>query len=151
MDLMDKLEPMVGPLHEAEKVKRAASFAGVLEEFRGAEDAGEAAVFCKFDATAKSNISGCHAQIDPRFLPTFVRYSTAKKDFTIPTGQMGPDLPPARTQYPAWYFSYGTLADPGVLGRQYKALVDVEDDKCENQGQAFPVRTWGLEGCLSGR
>ncbi|RYP76319.1 hypothetical protein DL769_003659 [Monosporascus sp. CRB-8-3] len=132
-----------GPLDEAEKAKRAAGLAGVPAAFRGADDADEAAVLGKVDATAKSNILGYLAPIDSRFQSTFVRHSTAKKDLSSFLG----------TQYSVWYFFYATLVDPGVLGHllgcddpsyrpvtvgggvlrtrngKYKALGDAEADK----------------------
>ena len=104
------------------------------------------AIFCEIDATIKQSIENWLSRQKSTFRPTFIRISKAKKDLdsnsiyptlglesTLPQHRYSSDPvfnatptqnsvpsdrhPVLQNEYPAWYFFYGTLADPVVLTR----------------------------------
>ncbi|KAH9895469.1 hypothetical protein F4778DRAFT_273656 [Xylariomycetidae sp. FL2044] len=147
-----------GPMDDIEVVRVASQMKEVPPVYHGTDDDGRPASFCKVDATARNNILAYLSHHELRFQPTFVRYSRAAKnlsaDSAYPTLGIDPTLPqhrlcsahgndpkliPSQTQYPVWYFFYGTLADPAVLRR----LLGVEPVYREASVQGGILTTWG--------
>ncbi|RYP93265.1 hypothetical protein DL770_000640 [Monosporascus sp. CRB-9-2] len=117
------------PPDEAGKVKRAAGFAGVPEEFRGADDA---------DTTLPQHRS--NGTDDPNNLPAQTQYPPWYPFYGtfVDPGVLGRLL---RCDNPSYRLAKVHGGFLRTWGAKYKALVDAEDDKSEIQGQAFLVLT----------
>ena len=93
-------------------------------------------LFGEVNATQKANIETFLAESRSPFRPTFVQCRQARKEFNdhsrYPTLGLDTTFPqhrpqktdesfaPSQTQYPVWYFFYGTLADPDTLAHHLK-------------------------------
>jgi hypothetical protein len=92
--------------------------------------------FCKVNAYDVSKLRDWLAATDPTFSPFFLTTNIARKAFSsisaYPTLGYDTSLPhhrpesvtsvsvsPTQSQYPAWYFFYGTLADSSFLARLF--------------------------------
>lgn len=111
---------------------------------------------CKVDTTARNNILTHLSEAESCFQPTFFRYSVAAKELSKtsafptlgldstmtqyrPSSADDPSLLPSQTQYPVWYFFYGTLADPEVLNR----LLGVKPEYKAASVRGGTLHTWG--------
>ncbi|KAI0183105.1 hypothetical protein EV127DRAFT_301309, partial [Xylaria flabelliformis] len=137
-------------------VKLASQLTKAPPIFHGTDDNGNPVSFCKVDVTARNNIITYLSEHEPRFQPTFVPYRIAAKDLSTDSAHptLGTDvtmpqfrlssaddwiLTPAQSQYPVWYFFYGTLADPTVLGR----LLGVEPLYEDASVRGGILKSWG--------
>ncbi|TRX90956.1 hypothetical protein FHL15_008161 [Xylaria flabelliformis] len=137
-------------------VKQASQLTKAPPIFHGTDDNGNPVSFCKVDVTARNNIITYLSKHEPRFQPTFVPCHIAAKDLSTASAHptLGIDatmpqfrlssaddwiLTPAQSQYPVWYFFYGTLADPTVLGR----LLGVEPSYEDASVRGGILKTWG--------
>ncbi|KAK0639869.1 hypothetical protein B0T16DRAFT_423850 [Cercophora newfieldiana] len=138
---------MEGPLHDLDVIRATGCLsdqdAGRLKLIAGTDDLGLPANFCILDEITKHNLEAWFGAVRSTFArPTFIRYSMAEKalssfschptlgvDATLPQNRLvsNSSLPsPMQDEYPVWYFFYGTLADPAVLGRQFQRGEDAE-------------------------
>ncbi|KAE8454115.1 hypothetical protein EG329_005039 [Mollisiaceae sp. DMI_Dod_QoI] len=113
----------------------------------------------------------------PKIFSSISKYTTLGIDTTLPQhrSELGDDtFLPAQSQYPVWYFFYGTLAQPEVLTRhlglssepqlhpaairhgvlrtwagKYKALADGPESSCVD-GMAYKVSSEAHEAALRG-
>jgi len=180
---------MEGPLGDLDTIRTVGRIhvASKMTEMPGTDDEGNSTKFCVVDLSAKAHIEGWLAKKGVPFLPTFVPYSRADKslsstslaptlgvdvDATLPhlrIDSTATEPRPTQSQYPVWYFFYGTLADPEVLkrllgvdpiyrpasvtggrltewGGKYKALIDAPGSVVE--GAAFMVESEEMEDAL---
>ncbi|KAL8713431.1 MAG: hypothetical protein Q9225_006785 [Loekoesia sp. 1 TL-2023] len=176
-----------GLFEDIESLQRAVGVSA--EERRGYGEEGEAG-FALVDGAAKHVIENWLETRTPpmNYRLTFIRLSQARKDLSDasshPTLGIDSSLPqhrmhdinhslaPAQTEYPVWYFFYGTLMDPqtlqkclgipnfpvltpasikgGILrtwGGKYKALVDGPAD-AQVDGYAYRVESFDQEEYL---
>jgi hypothetical protein len=101
-----------------------------------ADDGGYTVGFCLLTGAEKSRLISALKALGIHYKPTFVRVSIASKDLSpesrYPTLGIDTTLPqyrpnsvgmgisgalPKQSEFPVWYFFYGTLADPSVLSR----------------------------------
>lgn len=125
-----------GPLahYDMDIIKTAAGLSAAPRKLPGVDGTGQAADFCKINATDLDQILAFACRIDQSFKPVIIPYSVADKDLSpisaYPTLGINTTLPqhrakdhqdeilaPGQDEYPVWYFFYGTLADPAVLQR----------------------------------
>lgn len=178
------LVKLEGPLQTAQAVAHAANLTSEPRVVEGTDSDGTLNSFCEIDGTMKSQIE-IYLYNKPDFRPTFIPYSRAAKklssisahptlsvDSTLPQNRLRVDEAPRplQSEYPVWYFFYGTLADPEVLSRvlatscepvyrsaevrggrlddwgAYKALVD--DERGVVSGRAFCVKNEDQEDTL---
>ncbi|KAM7197908.1 hypothetical protein V8F20_006356 [Naviculisporaceae sp. PSN 640] len=177
---------MEGPLVDLDTIRTVGRIMSKMTEIPGSDDQGNQTKFCVVPLSAKAHIEGWLAQKGTPFQPTFVPYSRADKSLSTisraPTLGVDTTLPqlrfdsnatepqPTQSQYPVWYFFYGTLADPDVLkrllgvvdpiyrpasvtggrlvewGGKYKALIDWPGSAVE--GAAFLVESEEIEDAL---
>ncbi|KAI0545604.1 hypothetical protein F4679DRAFT_599344 [Xylaria curta] len=145
-----------GPINNVTRVKQASRLMKAPPIFYGTDDDGNSVSFCKVDLTAKNNIITFLSEHEPRFQPIFVPYRMAAKDLSTisayptlgidatmpqfrPSSADDCSLTPAQSQYPVWYFFYGTLAHPDILGR----LLGVEPSYEDASVQGGVLKTWG--------
>ncbi|KAI1113050.1 hypothetical protein F5Y14DRAFT_452457 [Nemania sp. NC0429] len=145
-----------GPLDNLEAVKIASGLKSDPSVYHGTDDDEKPAMFCKVDMTARNNILAHLSAAESSFQPTFVRYSVATKELSntsaFPTLGLDSTLPqhrpsstddqrllPSQTQYPVWYFFYGTLADPAVLNR----LLGVDPEYKVASIEGGTLQMWG--------
>lgn len=156
-----------------------------MVEIPGTDVEGNHTKFCIVNLSAKAHIEGWLAGKGNPFQPNFVPCSRADKSLSsislAPTLGVDATLPhlridstatepqPTQSQYPVWYFFYGTLGDPDVLrrllgvdpiyrpasvtggrliewGETYKALIDSPGLAVE--GAAFMVESEKMEDAL---
>ncbi|KAH8432303.1 gamma-glutamylcyclotransferase family protein [Aspergillus melleus] len=124
------LVKLEGPLDTASKIQHVA---GLLEPppiHNGVSESGKAAKFCLINGMTKKYLLSSVAH---SFDPTFIRINRAHKDlssyssaptlgsdreFTLPqfrTTDPNYNYQPTQTNYPVWYFFYGTLGEPEIL------------------------------------
>jgi len=176
---------MEGPLVDLETIRTVGRIVLKMAEIPGTDDEGNHTKFCIVDLSAKAHIEGWLAEKGIPFQPTFVPYSRADKslssislapklgvDATLPhlrIDSTATEPQPTQSQYPVWYFFYGTLGDPDVLkrllgvdpiyrpasvtggrliewGGTYKALIDSPGLAVE--GAAFMVESEEMEDAL---
>ncbi|KAI0192828.1 hypothetical protein F4808DRAFT_442630 [Astrocystis sublimbata] len=175
-----------GPIDNPESLMRAARLGKAPPTLDGTDDEGNPTSFCKVDTAAKNNIFAYLSKNESLYRPTFVPYSIAAKelsntsaypelavDTTMPQFRLSSTndqcIVPAQNEFPVWYFFYGTLADPIVLGRllgvrpsykeasirggllttwagKYKALIDMPGGHV--RGSAFLVQSQDEEDAL---
>ncbi|KAI1282207.1 hypothetical protein F5Y07DRAFT_410800 [Xylaria sp. FL0933] len=145
-----------GPIDSVEMVKLASQMKHEPPVYYGTDDDDMPATFCKIDTSARNNILAYLSENQPRFQPTFIPYSMAAKELSAtsayPTLGVDATMPqnrpssanitsfvPSQNQYPVWYFFYGTLADPEVLGR----LLGVEPLYKDATVSGGTLKTWG--------
>ncbi|RDW76547.1 gamma-glutamylcyclotransferase family protein [Aspergillus mulundensis] len=140
------------PLTTPAMVQELAGMLHLPQQVDGSGDAGDAS-FCFVNGTEKSAIT---AALAGTFKPTFIRINRAEKaldcnspapclnhDATLPHHRATDDTQtflPGQSQYPAWYFFYGTLASPEVLID--KLELDAPPTLCPATVQG-ELRTWG--------
>ena len=121
-----------GALNTPERIQDAASLPEPPRTIQAASETRDA-LFCTIDSKAKRSLENWLSQQTSTFRPTFIRLSKARKDLAPdsihPTLGLESTLPQHREplertsrpklqdDYPAWYFFYGTLADPVLLAR----------------------------------
>lgn len=162
---------------------------GVKAEARSGEnDDGNSADFARITGAQKRTIENWLSLASIAHRPMYIRLSQSPKELSphsaYPTLGIDSILPlhrasspehsfaPAQTEYPVWYFFYGTLMVPEVLqkcislpqppimvpaaikggrlrswGRKYKALVDASAES-EVRGFAYYVQSVEQEECL---
>ncbi|KAJ8128815.1 hypothetical protein O1611_g4816 [Lasiodiplodia mahajangana] len=145
-----------GPINNLEAVKIASQLKEDPPIYQGTDDDEMPATFCKIDTAARNNILAYLSETESRFQPTFVRCSVADKQLSAtssyptlgsdstmpqnrPSSRDDPCLLPSQTQYPVWYFFYGTLADAVVISR----LLGVDPAYEEASVQGGALKTWG--------
>lgn len=131
-----------GPLCTPEEVQSAAGLSDLPSLILATGDGGEN-LFCRVSGTAKQAIEAWLVRNQINYKPTFIQLSEARKELSstslYPTLGIDSTLPqyrmrdgdngnmiyrPKQDEYPVWYFSYGTLADPGFLAD----LLDLPDE-----------------------
>lgn len=128
-----------GILENTAAIRTAAKLETQPEIFCGTGEKGDAK-FCRVDTAAKQAIEAWLVQEQLHYRQPIVRDPRARKELStvsiFPTLGMDSTLPqyrphtndvgilPAQTQYPIWYFFYGTLADPQVLSGHLGLLAD---------------------------
>ncbi|KAI1171450.1 hypothetical protein F4777DRAFT_52257 [Nemania sp. FL0916] len=144
------------PLDNLAAVKAAAQLNEDPQVYYGTDDDEKPATFCIVSAAAKTNILAYLSGIKSCFQPTFVPYSVASKELSLtsayptlginatlphhrPSSLEDPRLFPSQQEYPVWYFFYGTLADPAVLGR----LLGIEPSYKDAHVFGGSLITWG--------
>ena len=120
-----------GPLRNLAAIQKGADLLRLPDVLSGVGEEGDAK-FCVADGAMRSAIEDWLSQEHISHRPTFIRLSEAQKDLsdtsayptlgldiTLPHNRPHQDVEifPAQTEYPVWYFFYGTLADPQVLSR----------------------------------
>ncbi|TVY55561.1 hypothetical protein LCER1_G003588 [Lachnellula cervina] len=154
-----------GPISTPHKVQSAANLPMVPESYHGSSEGGGAA-FCKVDGRARMAIEEwLSTQEDTAFRPLFVPEGRAYKelcpDSLYPTLGIDTTLPQHRpqslhlleqapsfgrtcTQFPVWYFFYGTLADVPKL----RSLLSLPEDEMpvlrEASVMGARMKSWGL-------
>lgn len=130
-----------GPLVDLDTIRTAGRIVSKkMVEIPGTDDEENHTKFCMVDLSAKAHIEGWLAEKGIPFQPTVVRYSRADKSLSsislAPTLGVDSTLPhlridsvatepqPTQSQYPVWYFFYGTLGDPDVLKRLFRLGAD---------------------------
>ncbi|KAI1429833.1 hypothetical protein F5Y12DRAFT_709836 [Xylaria sp. FL1777] len=133
-----------GPIDTVEVVKMASQLKQDPPVYYGTDDDDKPAAFCKVDMAARNSILAYLSHNESRFQPTFIPYSIAAKELSTisayptlgidatmpqnrPSLEYNKRLIPSQNQYPVWYFFYGTLADPAVLGRLLGVKPSYED------------------------
>ena len=123
-------DPRLGePLNTPEEVQATTDMAATPRVHR--TFTGEQAGFCQVDAVVKQRIEKYFTSHCPLFRPTFIAFPEVRKDLfhtsAYPTLGLGTILPqnrpsnfdakfsPDQSQYPVWYFFYGTLTNPVFL------------------------------------
>lgn len=153
-----------GPISTPQKVQIATNLPTVPQSYHGSGEEGNAA-FCKVEGRSKVAIEQwISAQKIYNFKPLFVPegraykdlcptslYPTLGKDTTLPqyrpqdTHLLGspPSFGPPDTQFPVWYFFYGTLADVPKL----RSLLSLGEDEIpilhEASVMGGNLATWG--------
>ncbi|TVY86095.1 hypothetical protein LAWI1_G008558, partial [Lachnellula willkommii] len=154
-----------GPISTPQKVQIAANLPVVPESYHGSSEGGDAA-FCKVDGRSKIAIENwLSTQKETTFRPLFVPegraykelcpdslYPTLGKDTTLPQHrpqslhllEQAPSFGRTSTQFPAWYFFYGTLADVPKL----RSLLSLSEDEMpvlhEASVMGATMKSWGL-------
>ncbi|KAI0529949.1 hypothetical protein GGR58DRAFT_518840 [Xylaria digitata] len=122
-----------GPIENVEVVKLRAKLKHHPQIYRGTDDDDKPATFPTFIPYS----------IAAKELSTTSAYPTLGIDATMPQYRLSsaddPALVPSQIQYPVWYFFYGTLADPVVLGR----LLGVEPSYKDATVHRGILKTWG--------
>ncbi|KAL9596322.1 MAG: hypothetical protein Q9219_005876 [cf. Caloplaca sp. 3 TL-2023] len=115
-----------------EDVKSLQQTVGISAEARtGQSEDGETARFARVDNASKRSVEEWFASRQVAYYPTFVRLSLSPKNLSdvssYPALGIDSSLPqhrlhhanerfsPTQTEYPVWYFFYGTLMDPETL------------------------------------
>ncbi|KAI0449351.1 hypothetical protein F5B21DRAFT_520335 [Xylaria acuta] len=145
-----------GPINNLEALKLAAQLMEDPPVHYGTDDDGKPTIFCKVDMAAKEDILAYLSKNELRFQLTFVPYSMAAKNLSATSAyptlgidtlmpQFRPSfagdqvLAPFQSQYPVWYFFYGTLADSSVLGR----ILGVDPSYEDASVQGGILKLWG--------
>ncbi|KAI1354490.1 hypothetical protein F5Y01DRAFT_302496 [Xylaria sp. FL0043] len=145
-----------GPIDSVKKVKLASQMKHDPPVYYGTDDDDMPAIFYKIDVAGRDNILAYLSECESRFQPTFIPYSMAAKELSTTSAypSLGVDITmpqhrpfsadiksfvPSQNQYPVWYFFYGTLADPEVLGR----LLGVEPRYKDATVFGGALKTWG--------
>jgi hypothetical protein len=148
-----------GLIDSPEKIRDIASLLTVPSTHTGTSlETAELARFCKISSRTRSVIFKYLSDIDSDFRPTIVRLTQASKDLDphsiSPTLGADSTLPhhrpvtvndtrlrPAQSQYPVWYFFYGTLTMVDVLQKHLSLTTEPELVPATlHKGR---LRTWG--------
>lgn len=146
---------MEGPLASVETVQDISGLSELPEVLKGSseeDDEGGEACFCKINARANQAILSWLSTRHPSFRPLLITQSLAAKDLsahsmapmlgvdtTLPQNRLQTDdmTPrPSSSEYPVWYFFYGTLADTATLRRLFQHI----DDKADVEYKLHPAR-----------
>ncbi|KAK5655600.1 hypothetical protein OQA88_5531 [Cercophora sp. LCS_1] len=126
------LVKLEGQLSSPDTIRDMAGLDICPPEKKGHDDDGNPVTFCIIDSVTKDTLA---RQVEA----TFIRYSIAGKDLcswsvapmlgvdtTMPQLRVDKVVPisPKQFEYPVWYFFYGTLGDPEVLGRLFGRVVE---------------------------
>ncbi|TVY46871.1 hypothetical protein LOCC1_G002792 [Lachnellula occidentalis] len=154
-----------GPISTPQKVQVAASLPTVPESYHGSSEGGDA-VFCKVDGRSRLAIENwLSTRKETTFRPLFVPegraykelcphslYPTLGKDTTLPQYRpqslhllaQAPFFGRTGTQFPVWYFFYGTLADIPKL----HSLLSLSEEEVpilhEASVMGARMKSWGL-------
>ncbi|KAL2868586.1 uncharacterized protein BJX67DRAFT_45640 [Aspergillus lucknowensis] len=155
-----------GSLGSASKVQQLAGMLQLPQKVTGTGDNSEEASFCFVSGREKSTIvaalSKQRSRADPllqvaSFTPTFIRIDRAQKALSsdvitqrcvlatiqhfLRTALLTPShiFLPSQSQYPVWYFLYGTLADPNILAEKQRLPVVPHLGQATVEGGIIPT------------
>ncbi|KAK1144697.1 hypothetical protein N8T08_005001 [Aspergillus melleus] len=128
------LVKLEGPLDTASKIQHVAGLLEPPPVHNGVGESGKAAKFCLINGKTKRYLLSSVAAHS--FNPTFIRINRAHKnlssyssaptlgsdrEFTLPqfrASDPNHNDQPTQSNYPVWYFFYGTLGEPEILAQK---------------------------------